>query len=100
MPGNQRAQRHDPLPLDPAATPLSVQRCRERLGADGNDLSDERSERFVIKTDTLAHVLIDIYLWVRRISISHARNGLVRSLLMNPVRSRLVKSGSRLKSTP
>jgi hypothetical protein len=64
MPRNQRALTH--TPFDSAATPLSIQRCRELLGVDGNDLSDKEIEAIRDQTDALARVLIDIYLDRRR----------------------------------
>ena len=48
--------------VDGDSKPFSIERCRELLGADGNDLSDEEIGAIRVQTDAWAHVLLDIYL--------------------------------------
>ena len=66
--------------VDTDSKPLSIQRCRELLGAGGTVFSDEEIEAIRDRTGALAHVLIDIYL-------DQQRQGLVRSPLINERRS-------------
>jgi hypothetical protein len=48
--------------VDGESSPFSIERCRELLGVDGSDLSDEEIEAIRDQTDVLAHALIDICL--------------------------------------
>ncbi len=77
--------------LTAISKPFSIERCRELLGTVDSGPLDEEIEAIRDQTDTLAHVLIDIYLDQQREGRSHR---------MNAVRSRFgSENGSRWKQT-
>ena len=42
--------------------PMSIDRCREILGADADGLSDAEVDRIRRNAETMAHVIIEIFL--------------------------------------
>lgn len=75
--------------------PISIERCRELLGAEDSGVSDEEIEAIRVQTDAWAHVLLDIYLDQQRQERAREVATNVRGSI--PVWS---ENGSRLKSDP
>ena len=68
--------------VDFDSNPMSIERCRELLGAEGRGLSHEAIETVRDQTDALAHLLIDMYLDQQR------RERAIGAVTKLPVRSR------------
>jgi len=80
--------------VDFDSNPMSIERCRELLGAEGRGLSHEAIETVRDQTDALAHLLIDMYLdQQRRERANWGRHQATGSI---PV---WFEKGSRLKTT-
>jgi hypothetical protein len=45
-----------------APDPISIDRCRELLGDEAAGLSDEQVDRILQHAETMAHVLIEVFL--------------------------------------
>ena len=45
-----------------ASDPISIDRCRELLGDEAVDLSDEEVDRIRQHAEAMAHVLIEVFL--------------------------------------
>jgi hypothetical protein len=89
----ERTLQELPQAFNLTSTPLSIQCCRELLGAEGTNLSDEEIIAIRDHTDSVAHMLIDIYLEQQRQQRS-------RQVVLNEPGSIPVwsENGSRLKS--
>ena len=81
--------------VDTDSKPLSIRRCRDLLGAEGTELSDDAINAIRDQTDSWAHMLIDVYLEQRR--QERPRQVAVNEPGSIPVWS---ENGSRVKSTP
>lgn len=52
---------------DVAADPISIARCRELLGDEAVDLSDEEVDQIRRHAETMAHVVIEVFLQDRSV---------------------------------